>query len=271
ASVATGASAGRHGMYDFVIPREGAYQLRVATREDRRVPALWTYASQAGARAGVVNIPMTFPAEAVNGVMVSGMDAPRLDERAVHPAGHLEQLKRWSPGYRIISKAALAAGKGDWDGAERELIDTLVARSRYTCELARPRDLDLVMVNLEATDGSHHFFWQHFDPSHPRHDSKAPRWRDTIARVYEVTDRELGRIIDAYGPDTVFVASDHGGGPSNDLILYMNDWLAAEGFMAIRARAARSSMAKRAYAAATKRMSVPMKRRLRPLLGGAIE
>jgi predicted AlkP superfamily phosphohydrolase/phosphomutase len=147
-----------------------------------------------------------------------------------------------------------------------------VARSRYTCELARPRDLDVLMVNMEATDGSHHFFWQHFDPSHPRHDPSGPaRWRNTIARVYEATDRELGRLIDAYGPDTVFVASDHGGGPSNDLVLYMNDWLAAEGFMAIRARAARSSMARRAYAAAMKRMSVPMKRRLRPLLGGAIE
>src|SRR5437870_4822210 len=104
-SLCTGANPGRHGMYDFVLPRREGYGYRVATREDRRTPALWNYSSAAGARCAVVNIPMTFPAENVNGVMVSGMDAPRLDERAVHPDGFLSQLNRMAPGYRIVSKA----------------------------------------------------------------------------------------------------------------------------------------------------------------------
>jgi predicted AlkP superfamily phosphohydrolase/phosphomutase len=270
-SLSTGVDPGRHGVFDFVLPREGAYALRVATREDRRVPALWNHASEAGARVGVVNIPMTYPAEPLNGVMVSGMDAPSLDERAVHPAGLLERIHREHPGYRIMSKAYLRAEQGDFESAERELIGVLEARSRFVADLARPRDLDLLMVNLEATDGAHHFFWQHFDPSHPRHDpAAAERFGDTIGRVYQVTDRELGRLVDAFAPDTVFVVSDHGGGPSNDWVLYMNDWLAAEGFLSIR-RKASAQVAKRAYAQAMKRMSVPLKRRLRPLLGRAIE
>jgi predicted AlkP superfamily phosphohydrolase/phosphomutase len=258
-------------VFDFVLPREGAYALRVTTREDRRVPALWNHASDAGARVGVVNIPMTYPAEPLNGVMVSGMDAPSLDERAVHPAGLLDRIRREHPGYRIMSKAYLRAEQGDFESAERELVEVLEARSRFVADLARPRDLDLLMVNLEATDGAHHFFWQHFDPSHPRHDpSVAARFGDAIGRVYQATDRELGRLMEAFDPDTVFVVSDHGGGPSNDWVVYMNDWLAAEGFLSIR-RKASASMAKRAYAQAMKRMSVPLKRRLRPLLGRAIE
>ena len=164
-SLSTGASPGRHGIFDFVLPRGTDYGYRVATREDRRVPALWSHASARGARVGIVNIPMTFPAEPVNGVMVSGMDAPQLDDRAGHPRGHLAELRRLSPGYRIISNAHHTASKGDFDASERELIDVLVARSRYTCELAQPRDLDLLMVNFEATDGAHHFFWQHHDPA----------------------------------------------------------------------------------------------------------
>src|SRR5205814_1489790 len=84
------------------------------------------------------------------------------------------------------------------------------------------------------------------------------------------SDRELARLIDAHRPDTVFVVSDHGGGPSNDWVVYMNDWLAAEGLLAIR-RSARASVVKRAYAMAMRHMSAPLKRRLRPVFGRFIE
>jgi predicted AlkP superfamily phosphohydrolase/phosphomutase len=270
-SLATGTSPARHGIFDFVLPRQREYGYRVATREDRRVPALWNHASRAGARVAVVNIPMTFPAEPVNGVMVSGMDAPRLEERSVHPAGFLEELHRLCPDYRIVSKAALRASRGDFDGSERELIEVVVARSRLVRALAGSGDLDLVMVNLEATDGAHHFFWQHHDPSHPRHDPEGgARWGDAIGRVYEASDRELGRLIDAHAPDTVFVVSDHGGGPSSDWVLFLNDWLAAEGLLAIRPRRA-AGVGRRLYGLARNRLSVPMRRALRPVLGAVLE
>ena len=270
-SLSTGASAGRHGIFDFVLPRRHEYGYRVATREDRRVPALWNHAGEAGASVAVVNIPMTFPAEAVNGVMVSGMDAPRLEERAVYPRGHLEDLRRLSSGYRIISNAHLPASQGDFDTAERELLDALTARGRYVSELGKRREHDLFMINLEATDGSHHFFWQHFDPSHPRHDpSDARRWGGTIGRVYEATDRELARLIDAYAPDTVLVVSDHGGGPSSDWVLFMNEWLAAEGFLALRSGRI-ASLGQHLYGAAKERLSVPVRRKLRPLFGKVLE
>jgi predicted AlkP superfamily phosphohydrolase/phosphomutase len=270
-SLCTGASPGRHGIFDFVLPSRGQYRLRVAGREDRRVPALWNYASQAGARVGVINIPATFPAEPVNGVMVSGMDAPRLDDRAVHPAGYLARLRELAPDYRILSNAAAEAGRGDFEAAERELVEALRARSHFACALAKARDLDLLMINLEATDGAQHFFWQHFDPSHPRHDpAAATRWGDAIGRVYEATDREFGRLIEAYAPDTVFVVSDHGGVPTNDWVLFLNDWLVGEGFLRLRQRSG-SSLTRRLYGELRARLPVPVRRRLRRLLGGAVD
>jgi predicted AlkP superfamily phosphohydrolase/phosphomutase len=271
ASLSTGMNPGRHGIFDFLLPRTQDYRLRVATREDRRVPALWTHATEAGARVAIVNIPMTFPAEPVNGVMVSGMDAPGLDDRAVHPPGFLDRLRDLSPGYRILSNAARAASTGDWEGAERELIDTVTARGAFVADLARARDLDLVMVNMEATDGAHHFFWQHHDATHPRHDpSVAGRFGDAIGRTYAATDRELGRLIDAYAPDTVFVVSDHGGGPSNDWLLCVNDWLASEDFLAVIAKRG-SSVTRRLYGSLRSRLPVSVRRSLRPLLGRAVD
>jgi len=235
------------------------------------VPAIWNIASDAGARVAVVNIPMTFPAERVEGVMVSGMDAPRLEERAAHPDGYVDELRRLAPDYRIVSKAAVRAAQGDFTAAERELLDVMIARSRFVERMAAGKDFDMVMVNLEATDGAHHFFWQHLDPSHPRHDPAGGReWGETIARVYEASDRELGRLIDVCTPDAVLVVSDHGGGPSSDWVLFMNDWLAREGFLAIVPRRV-SRAGRRLYDLARTRLSVPMRRRLRPLVGGLLE
>ena len=51
-SLATGMGPGHHGVFDFVLPRRGDYGYRVATREDRRVAALWNHAADAGARVG---------------------------------------------------------------------------------------------------------------------------------------------------------------------------------------------------------------------------
>lgn len=270
-SLSTGMSAGRHGVFDFLLPGRGSYALRVATREDRLVPALWNRVSDAGGRVCVVNIPMTFPAEQVNGVMVSGMDAPRLEERAVHPSDLLPRAKAGR--YRIISAAGEEARKGEWDAAERELVGTLEARASFVRELVGRDAFDLVMVNLEATDGAHHYFWQHNDPSHPRHDEAlAERFGDAIGRVYEASDRELDRLIDAYRPDTVFVVSDHGGGPSSDWVLFINDWLIEQGFMAVTAGGGgASSFSRRLYGQVRERVPESVRRGLRPLLGKAVD
>jgi predicted AlkP superfamily phosphohydrolase/phosphomutase len=270
-SLATGVTAGRHGIYDFFLLREGDYGLRPASTADRLVPAVWTIASDAGARVGVINVPVTYPAEPVQGVIVAGMDSPALDDRAVHPATYLERLRRISPGYVVVSKASRAATQGDFGQVERELLETMRARTAVASDLARPRDLDLLILNLETTEKSHHFFWQHHDPTHPRHDPRAaPSWRDAIARVYQAVDGELTRLMEEFAPDTVFVVSDRGAGPSRDWVVFMNDWLASVGFMRM-APAGRRTALRRLHRAAIRSLSVPARRRLRSVVGGAVE
>ncbi len=270
-SLMTGTNPGRHGVYDFVLPLNGDYGYRVATRRDRRVPALWNRVSEAGGRVAVVNIPMTFPAEPVNGVMVSGMDAPGLDSRAVHPSSHLAELRRSSPDYRIVSKAARDAAAGNFEAAERELDQVMRARARYVSSLISNRDFDLVIVNLEATDGAHHFFWQHHDPSHPRHDpALASKFGDTIGRVYSAADEELGRLIESYDPDTVFVLSDHGGVGTSDWVVFMNDWLLRIGMLALDPKPV-ASVGQRLYGEAKNRLSVPARQALRPIFGKVLQ
>src|SRR2546427_10913053 len=76
-SLSTGASAGRHGIFDFVLPGGKDYRLRVATREDRRVPALGGYASARGAPVGRGHLPLRLPPSPLQRAAVVWMGGPR--------------------------------------------------------------------------------------------------------------------------------------------------------------------------------------------------
>jgi len=91
-----------------------------------------------------------------------------------------------------------------------------------------------------------------------------------VGRVYAASDRELGRIVDAYRSEPVLVVSDHGGGPSSDWVLFMNHLLAAEGFLALERGGRRKATATAwMYGQLRKRLAVPVRRRLQAALGGA--
>src|SRR3989304_3642143 len=78
-SFSTGCNPGKHGIYYFTERVPGTYAERFIKGATRGLPPFWTLMSQDGATSAVVNVPMTYPADPVRGVMVSGMDAPSMD------------------------------------------------------------------------------------------------------------------------------------------------------------------------------------------------
>src|SRR5436190_13245929 len=75
-SIATGLNPGNHGIFYFDEPVPGTYQRTVVNAERRAAPSLWRMASEAGKRIVVVNVPISYPAEPVNGFLVAGLDTP---------------------------------------------------------------------------------------------------------------------------------------------------------------------------------------------------
>ena len=65
-TIASGVSRDKHGITDFAVPGG-----RFAASTDRRVHVLWTLASAAGLRSAVIGWWVTYPAEAINGVVIS--------------------------------------------------------------------------------------------------------------------------------------------------------------------------------------------------------
>ncbi|HID34888.1 MAG TPA: phosphodiesterase, partial [Anaerolineae bacterium] len=84
-SFLTGLNPGKHGIFDFVRRIPGAYKQELTNASLRSGRSLWRILSDAGRRVGVVNVPMTFPPEPVNGFLISGLDTPGLDSAYTYP------------------------------------------------------------------------------------------------------------------------------------------------------------------------------------------
>src|SRR5579883_633056 len=100
-SLSTGLKPARHGVYDFWTYEAQAEMgqprsARVLTHR-KGGKAIWNILSEYGKQVLVVNVPMTYPPEPVNGIMVSGYLTPGESVEFTYPASFKEELFRVVP------------------------------------------------------------------------------------------------------------------------------------------------------------------------------
>src|SRR5512146_1369714 len=76
-SFMTGKNPGAHGLFDFMQRREGSYDLAPVSVRDRDGKSVWDLIGDAGKKVIVMNVPVTWPPQPVNGLLVTGMLTPR--------------------------------------------------------------------------------------------------------------------------------------------------------------------------------------------------
>lgn len=224
-SLFSGVEPGEHGIYGFGEPVPGTYQVRPVQADAVRVERLWEELSRLGRSSVVLNVPLTYPARAIQGTMVSGFVAPELT-RAVHPPALLPRLE--ALGYR--PEADLEAGVEDPAALVADLQRAIAARSRLFSQFWED-DWDLYVAVFTDSDRVNHFLWTAlFEPDHPLH---APA-RD----LYRAMDDFLGRLWQRFGPQveagqmTLLLAADHAFGPIRSEV-YLNPWLRQQGFLQV--------------------------------------
>jgi predicted AlkP superfamily phosphohydrolase/phosphomutase len=215
----TGKNPGKHGVYGFTDVKPGTLSLFFPNFGNVRGDTLWDIAGRAGKRSLVLNIPNTYPARPLEGLLVSGFVAVKL-ERAVHPPALAARLT--ADGYRIDV---------DYQNADQrpeaffeDLRATLEARRRVYLRLLKEERWDLFIGVFTECDRLHHYFWsQYVDAAAPHH----ARFLDFYRRLDEV----IGELVAALPRDIpLFVVADHG----HTLIhreFYPNAWLRAEGLL----------------------------------------
>jgi predicted AlkP superfamily phosphohydrolase/phosphomutase len=199
-TIATGVRPDEHGITDFVVPTP---QGDVPISSDvRKVPALWNMLTKAGRRVAVLGYWGSWPAEEVNGVIVTDRALLDLPGR-VSPPAYLPRFEQ------AIAEARRDPGLFRIEN-EAELRDAAIARA--ATHLAG-EGYDLLLVYFRSPDIVSHDEWKYFEPEafsgvDPR---ELKLYGDRVPKVYEAVDREIGRILDAAPRNAnVLVLSDHG-------------------------------------------------------------
>jgi len=99
-----GHEPGKTGIYDFLYRREGTYAFPPVNASLRGGTTMWRYLSDAGYRVGVLNIPMSYPVEQINGFMISGWMTPYRATDYLYPPELAAELEREIGEYRSIRR-----------------------------------------------------------------------------------------------------------------------------------------------------------------------
>lgn len=231
-SFMTGTNPGKHGVFDFTYRRPGTYDFPPVTGENRRQPSLWRILSEAGKRVLVLNVPMTFPAEPVNGLLVSGMPATSL---ITYPKDLAAEIHTLIPDYVVYPDPGTAYSDQGINEFLDKLDKSITGGLKLWHEMTAREKWDFAMILFNGTDVVQHAMWKFMSPKHPQYDpEKAARYGSAIFDVYRRFDEALAKIMDEMDDETVlWVMSDHGFGPFHQFI-HVNTWLIHEGLMGLR-------------------------------------
>jgi predicted AlkP superfamily phosphohydrolase/phosphomutase len=218
----TGVNPGKHGIYGFVDRDPTTYKQFIPTSRHMKAKTLWETLSDAGKRVIVVNVPVTYPPRAVNGILVGCFLSPSLD-KAVYPPSYVSTLQ--SLGYIIDADPWKARESKEL--ALQEVNAALDARIRTLFHLFDHEQWDYLHVHFMETDRLHHFLWQQMEEEHPVY---APAFYEFYRRV----DDMLGQLADRLNQDTTLVwMSDHGFCTIKKEV-YVNRWLMDQGWLKLR-------------------------------------
>lgn len=228
----TGKNPGKTGVFGFFSLVPGDYKVALNNGGSVRGRTLWELVSEAGKRVAVINVPYTYPPRPVNGVLVSGMDAPNL-QGATFPPAFAAELLTACPGYEI----EMPPVRRHRDVKKQWFVDHLAGyiemrwqAIRYIQQKVAP---DLMVGVFTAPDRVHHWVMDDVIPDHPlRDETSAQQFGHLLADMYAQLDDILRAQLDRLDDQTMlFIVSDHGanGFYRRFLInhwLWQQDWLA---------------------------------------------
>jgi len=213
-SAITGVNPGRHGIFDFQRRLPGQQVVVTETSKSRRSPPIWNMLKGTGKKVCIVNITMTDPPDAVDGVMVAGF--PHLDPDAAtgfaFPKELEERCKKM--GYRL-DRMEMKLPAGEEQATLDGIRETREKMWELVQQLYHESDYDLVWILFTGTDRVQHLFWKFDDPQNPHYNpAQAAKFGGTLRRYWMEQDKILGQLFTMVRPGTwVLVLSDHGFGP----------------------------------------------------------
>ena len=261
-SILTGLNPGRHGLFVFSDRDFATGKQLFFKGGDRQGELISSYLASHNLTSGLVNVPMTYPAtHEEGGFVVSGLDAPSLNERAFSPRGLRSELLDRFPKYHFSPPGLgdlMRAGRLDEAiSAWIDLTETQTAVAEY---LIATRPVDFFMTVYTASDWAGHNLWNA---------SNASPEVNPLIEIYRMLDAAVGRLTRLADPQTqIYIISDHGMGQHTGASYQLADWLENKGYMVRTKRPqARRSFVKAGSKAARAVLPASLREQIKSRLG----
>jgi len=241
-SVATGKTPDKHGILGFIEVTPDAKTVRPVTTTSRKTRALWNIFHNKGMKSNLVGWWPSFPAEPINGVIVSdrfqkthkdpNKQTP-MSEFAIHPWDQKDDFKDLRMFSFEITEAHLypfvpRAHDVDQDNhkglsAIAKIISENASVHNAATKLLRTSDWDFMAVYYDMIDHFCHSFMKYHPPKLPDVGQKNyDIFKDAVTGSYIYQDMMLERKMKLIDDDTtVIIMSDHGFESGSKRILNM--------------------------------------------------
>jgi predicted AlkP superfamily phosphohydrolase/phosphomutase len=194
-SIITGKNPGEHSIYGFTELLPSSYTVSFPNFNKLKATPFW----QNQGEFCIINVPSTYPASPLKGVLVSGFISPDM-ERAVYPRTFLETLTKYNYRIDVDTKKARKYPLVLF----RELFEALESRVAFSHYLWERVKWDVFMLVFTGTDRLGHFLWDAYeDESHPYH----KEFLQFFSRIDEAL-RHFGENLNP--DDALIILSDHG-------------------------------------------------------------
>lgn len=203
-SITTGKNPAKHGIAGWLT--EGG----VTSSKQIKSKKIWNLLSDSGVKCGVVNVPVTYPPEEINGFMVAGMLTPSKESNYTFPS----ELKKELEDYRIdIDLGKLHKSSKYFKELLNDQYNVTEIRIATIEKLVNKYNPDFLICNVSGIDRVQHMFY----------DSKE------CEEYWKFVDQRLENLL-AKG-DIVFLISDHGFSKAVEKYFHLNTWLEKEGYL----------------------------------------
>ncbi|MFL5762611.1 MAG: alkaline phosphatase family protein [Bacteroidia bacterium] len=230
-SIATGKTADKHGILNFVEPAPNGSDLRPVSVTSRKVKAIWNILTQEGYKTHLVGWWPSHPAEPINGICVSNFFQKmsrtegdwKLPKSAVHPPELAATLAEYRVDVTEITDAILLPFVPDAAKVDQEKDRSLITIAGQIAEASsihaaatwiaeHQSNWDFMGVYFDTIDHFCHGFMKY----HPPKQEGIPEeyyelYKDVVSSAYRFQDMMLERMLNLAGEDTtVILLSDHG-------------------------------------------------------------
>jgi predicted AlkP superfamily phosphohydrolase/phosphomutase len=220
-SFMTGANPGRHGIYGFLDLQPNTYKIYFPNSGHIKSETLWDAVGRAGRRSIVINVPSTYPARPLNGILIAGFVAVDLN-KATHPQSLVPTLREMD--YRIDVDARKV--QQSHDALMEDILTTLDRRVATLLYLFDKEPWDLFIGVITETDRLQHFFMDAIE-------DEAHKYHSAFRDFYRKVDDFIGRMAERLRDESLLIMSDHGFTPIKRQV-YLNRWLVDNGYLKLK-------------------------------------